>query len=210
MTCGDGGIAITNNRHYAKRMKAFQDKGWPYQRFGRRVYMFLAPNYRFNELQAAVALEQLKKVRAIVRRRIKLGTMLTRLITGAPGVLPAAVTPGGEHSYWVYPLRIVGGPVKRFCKALKAEGVWSWPNYISVPIFLCADALMQENTYGDSHCPFTCHWTTGRYEYRDGMCPGAEDGLNHVATIPVHEQYSDADMRDAARAIWKVATALYE
>jgi dTDP-4-amino-4,6-dideoxygalactose transaminase len=175
----------------------------------RRAYKFLAPNYRFNEIQAAVALEQLKKVRGVVRRRIKLGTMLSKLIAGVPGVLPAAVTPGGEHSYWVYPLRIVGGPVRPSCRALKAEGVWSWPNYIGVPIYMCADTLTRKNTYGDSHCPFTCHWTTRQYEYRDGMCPGAEDGLNHVATIPLHEQYSEADVRDVARAIHKVGTALY-
>ncbi len=209
MTTGDGGIAITNNALYGKRMKAFQDKGWPYLRFGRRAYKFLSPNYRFNELQAAVALEQLKKVRAVARRRHKLGTLLSKLIADAPGVLPAAVTPGSEHSYWLYPLRIVGGSVKRFCKALEAEGVWAWANYIGVPIFMCAETLTHKNTYGNSQCPFTCPAASRQYEYVDGMCPGAEEGLKHVATLGLHEDYTERDVRDVARAIRKVATALY-
>ncbi len=209
MTTGDGGIAITDRAAYGKRMKAFQDKGWPYLRFGRRAYQFLAPNYRFNEVQAAIALEQLKKVRAVTRRRRKLGALLSKLIARAPGVLPAAVTPGSEHTYWLYPLRIVGGPVKRFCKALEAEGVWTWANYIGVPIFLCADTLTRKNTYGTSQCPFTCPAASREYEYVDGMCPGAEQGLDHVATLGLHEHYTERDIRDVARAICKVAHALY-
>jgi len=209
MTTGDGGIAISNNARYGKRMKAFQDKGWPYLRFGRRAYRFLAPNYRFNELQAAVALEQLKKVRSVARRRQRLGTLLSKLIAGAPGVLPPAVTPGSEHTYWLYPLRIVGGPAKRFCKVLAAEGVGAWANYIGVPIFLCAETLTHKNTYGDSHCPFTCPSAGREYEYVDGMCPGAEEGLKHVAPIALHEHYTERDIRDTARAICKVAQALY-
>lgn len=209
MTTGDGGIAITNNARYARRMKAFQDKGWVYSRFARRDYKFLAPNYRFNELQAAVAIEQLKKVRSVARRRQKLGNLLSRLIAGAPGVLPPAVTPGSEHTYWLYPLRIVGGSVKRFCRALNAEGVWSWPNYIGKPIYLCAETLTAKNTYGTSQCPFTCPAASRRYEYVGGMCPGAEEGLGHVAPIALHEHYTERDVRAVARAVTKVAEALY-
>ncbi|MBN1341487.1 MAG: DegT/DnrJ/EryC1/StrS family aminotransferase, partial [Phycisphaerae bacterium] len=209
MTTGDGGIAITNNARYARRMKAFQDKGWVYSRFARRDYQFLAPNYRFNELQAAVALEQLKKVRGVTQRRMKLGRLLSRLIAKAPGVLAPAVTAGSEHTYWLYPLRIVGGPVKAFCKALEAEGVWAWPNYIEKPIFLCASTLTKKNTYGVSHCPFACPAAEREYEYVDGMCPGAEEGLNHVAPIALHEHYTEEDVRDVGRAICKVAWGLY-
>ena len=132
-----------------------------------------------------------------------------QLIADAPGVMPPAITPGSEHSYWLYPLLIYGGPVKRFCKALQAEGVWSWPNYIGKPIFMCAETLTHKRTYGDSQCPFRCPAVQREFEYVDGLCPGAEEGLRHVAPLTLHEDYTERDVHDVARAIKKVACRLY-
>jgi len=205
MTCGDGGMAITNNKRLAHRMKLFSDKGWNYSRWGRRAYRFLAPNYRITELQSAVALAQLGKVRSVTRRRKMLGDYLSRLIRDVDGVLPAAVTEGGEHTYWLYPLQITRGSVDAFAKAMQAEGVWGWAHYIRRPIFLCAATLTEKATFGRSKFPFDSPYTTRKIEYDASMCPGAQAGLDRVITIPLHEDYSRKDIEDIAAAIRKVA-----
>jgi perosamine synthetase len=53
MTTGDGGMTITSNKEYWERMKLFADKGYARKGWGRRAYLFHAPNYRMTELVAA-------------------------------------------------------------------------------------------------------------------------------------------------------------
>ena len=107
MTTGDGGVTITSRDEWAERMFLFRDKGWTRKPgWGPRSYEFLALNYRMTELQGAVALAQVKKVRGVVEKRMELGNYLTEMISDLPGIGTAPVTPGSEHSYWMYALRI--------------------------------------------------------------------------------------------------------
>ena len=208
LTAGDGGITITNNKKLAERMKLFSDKGWNRGKWGPRTYLFLAPNYRMNELTGAVALAQIKKVEKVVKKRMYLGNYLTEKIKGIPGILPAAITPGGEHSYWFYPLRIIRYNPELFCKALYAEGISCWHGYIGRPIFLCARTLYMKKTYGKSHCPFDCPKYGKNIEYKRGICPITEKMLPKLVVIGINENYSKNDIDDIAKAITKVANGL--
>ncbi|NPV09787.1 MAG: DegT/DnrJ/EryC1/StrS family aminotransferase [Anaerolineae bacterium] len=209
MTTGDGGVTITNRDDLAGRMAGFRDKGWARRPgWGPRTYLFLAPNYRMTELQGAVGLAQLPKVRAVVERRNQLGDYLTSLIGDLPGLDPAPVTPGGKHSYWLYPLRVKEGTAEEFARALSAEGVPAGAGYIGQPIFLCMEALAGKKTFGASGHPFDgCHG--GRQiQYTAGMTPRAEEELQHMVTLSLNENYTRADIEDMAGAIRKVAEGL--
>ena len=61
MTTGEGGIVITRNEKYWRRLWLFVDKAWGYGDPAPDHY-FLALNYRMTELQGAVALAQLEKL----------------------------------------------------------------------------------------------------------------------------------------------------
>ena len=92
MTTGDGGMTITNRDEWADRMSMFRDKGWTRQAgLARRSYLFLAPNYRMTELQGAVGLAQIRKVRTVVEQRTALGTRLNERINGIEGLHPVPV-----------------------------------------------------------------------------------------------------------------------
>ncbi|MGQ9555201.1 MAG: DegT/DnrJ/EryC1/StrS family aminotransferase [Anaerolineae bacterium] len=209
MTTGDGGMTITSRDDLSERMMLFRDKGWTRKPgWGPRTYAFLAPNYRMTELQGAVGLAQLEKVRSVVARRNELGDYLTRLIWDIKGIKPAPVTPGGKHTYWFYPMRIDGWDTVEFAKALTAEGVGASAGYIGEPIYLCMEALVAKKTFGKSGHPFDgCHG--GRQiEYTKGMCPRTEDELRHMITLSLNENYSRKDIEDMAGAIHKVAENL--
>lgn len=208
MTTGDGGMTITDDEGYYERMRFFVDKGFQRRGWGPRAYLFLAPNYRMNEITAAVGLAQVEKVQKVVERRNALGTHLTELIQGIEGVAPAPVTEGGMHSYWAYPLRITMTTAEAFARALTAEGVACGAGYIGKPIYLCAEALTAKKTYGTSHCPFDCGRTSRSFEYVEGLCPVTEDALSHMVTFSFNENYAMADMEDIARAIRKVAEGI--
>lgn len=209
LTTGDGGITITNNKKFAERMALFADKGW--NRIGSggpRTYLFLGPNYRMNELTGAVALAQLKKVEKVVEKRRILGDYLTGKIKDIPGIRPVETTPGGKHSYWVYPLKILDYDPKKFCKALNAEGIPCGVGYIGKPIFICSEALYNKKTYGNSHCPFDCPKYGKEIEYKEGDCPITEQMLSKLITICINENFSKKDIVDIANAIRKVAEGL--
>jgi dTDP-4-amino-4,6-dideoxygalactose transaminase len=209
MTTGDGGMTITNRDDWSERMFLFRDKGWTRKPgWGARTYAFLAPNYRMTELQAAVGLPQLETVRGIVERRAEMGGYLTELISNLDGVTPPPVTPGSEHGYWLYALRVDGWPVSEFAEALSKEGVSASTAYIGEPIFLCMDALAAKKTFGRSSHPFDgCHG--GRdINYTRGMCPRTEEALHHMVTLGLNENYTRKDIEDVAGAIRKVAELL--
>jgi len=209
MTTGDGGMTITNRKDWAERMALFADKGWTRKPgYGARSYAFLAPNYRMTELQGAVGLAQVKKVRHVVEKRMALGHYLSTLIGEVDGVTPAPNTPGSEHSYWLYALGVTGWPVQQFAEALSKEGVPAGAAYTGDPIYLCMDALLGKKTFGNSGYPLDGSHGGRQIEYTKGMCPRAEDALQHMVTIGLHENYSPGDIEDIANAIRKVAALL--
>jgi len=207
MTCGDGGVAISRDQETVDRMRLFGDKGWARADGGPRGYLLHGPNYRMNELQGAVALAQLRKVRSVVERRMALGDYLNSLLSEVASVETPPRSPDVEHSYWLYPLRLVEHKAAEFAKALSAEGIPASAGYIGKPIYLCSASLRDKKTFGTSHWPFDAPGS-GPIEYREGMCPRTEEFLEHLATLPLHEHMTERDMQDYAEAIRKVARLL--
>ncbi|MEM2167887.1 MAG: DegT/DnrJ/EryC1/StrS family aminotransferase, partial [Candidatus Bathyarchaeia archaeon] len=208
ITCGDGGVTITNNDELADRARLFADKAWPRGGADDRGYLFLAMNYRMTELQGAVALAQVRKAKDIVARRRRAGDMLTKLLKEIEGVKPPEVPPGSAHSYWLYPFTIDREVLKvrpeEFARALSAEGIPASVGYIKKPLYLFK-VLKEQVTYGSSHCPFDCPRYGRKIEYREGDCPNAERILKEIITIPINEFYTEEDINDIFRAISKVA-----
>jgi dTDP-4-amino-4,6-dideoxygalactose transaminase len=206
---GEGGMTITNNPDYAMRMALFRDKGWENRtRWGPRAYTFLGLNYRMNELTGAVARAQLRKVEGVVKAMSRLGNLLTELIRDIDGIFACPVTPGGEHSYWLYAFRVTGFEPQEFIKALQAEGIPAAWGYTVTPIYLCTDALASKRTFGRTSYPFDSPYYQGSIEYKEGLCPVAERELKEIGTFRFYENWSEDDIREVARAFRKVADGL--
>ena len=208
MTTGDGGFIITNDEETYIRLKLFSDKGWDYQYMGDRDHAFLAPNYRMTELQGAVGLAQLEKVRSVVERRIELGTRLNEKISSASGIMTIPPEDNREVSWWNYIFHITAHNPDEFCNALRAEGISVSPHYIKDPIFLRGEFLTKGQTYGSSGFPFNSPYVSKNYHYSPDLVPNAIKGLSTVAVVGIHEQMSKEDIDDIAIAINKVANFL--
>jgi len=208
MTTGDGGMTITGDKETAERLLLFSDKGWDYQYMGKRNHAFVAPNYRMTEMQGAVGLAQLEKLRQVVEKRIDLGRRLCQLIQDAPGITVLPMETDREVSWWNFIFHITGHDPDLFCKALNEEGIPAGCHYIGQPIFLCGNFLIEKKTYGKSHCPFSCSKTSRNYTYSSESVPGATQGLRTVCVMGLHEHMETCDIEDMARAIQKVAQGL--
>jgi len=206
---GEGGATLTNHEGYAMRMTLFRDKGWENRhKWGARSYSMLGLNYRMNELTGGVALAQLRKVDHVVEVMRELGNMLTGLIRNIPGILPAPVTAGAKHSYWLYPFAVQGYDARQFIDALQAEGIPVGWGYTVDPIYLCTDALMKKNTFGDTSYPFESRYTDTNIEYKDGLCPVAERELKMLGTLRIFESWTPQEIEEIAAAFHKVAAGL--
>src|SRR4029453_15370468 len=83
MTCGDGGITITQDEDLGELALKFGAKGRPlYTDDGARHYHSFGFNYNMTELQAAVALAQLRRLPGVTAARTRNGEHLTRLLAG--------------------------------------------------------------------------------------------------------------------------------
>jgi perosamine synthetase len=207
MTTGDGGMAITDDEETYIRLKLFSDKGWDYKYMGERDHAFLAPNYRMTELQGAVGVAQLKKVRDVTLRRIALGRQLTDLIDDAPGVTVLPTPDDREVTWWNYIFHVTGHDPDTFCEAVRAEGVSVASHYIGDPIFMRGSFLTEKNTYGTSGFPFNSEFASREYDYSAETVPGAVQALSTVCLMGIHEHMSEEDIRDMGSAINKVAAA---
>ena len=193
ISCGDGGVVVTRNEQAAHRLRLATDKG--YDRTASadtiRHAALLANNYRMTELQAAVALAQLRKLPSIVQRRQRWCDALRSQIADLPGLLLPRATDGGEPSWWFYLMRVVpeslGADADALAAALRAEGLSVWAHYIGKCVY----------TY-----PL---FTSGRHALRASPCPVAEAILETAVVLNVHEAYGDEELRQTVRATRRVA-----
>jgi dTDP-4-amino-4,6-dideoxygalactose transaminase len=211
MTTGDGGLLVTDDDALGERAALFANKGWPNYGSGGRNYVSFGTNYRMTELQAAVALAQLRKLDGIVARRIQVANTITGMIDGLGGVYRPTTYPDCQHVYWFYPLRVVdaeaGASAIEFAKALGAEGIPAGAGYIDKPIFLY-DIIRGKQVYGGSHFPWD-HQTSGHaVRYDPGECPGCEQALAEMVVLPCNERFTLDDARDIGTAVRKVAAGL--
>ncbi len=208
ITTGDGGITITNNSRLAKRAKLFSDKCYSRDGSSRDPY-FLGLNYRMTELQGAVALAQLKKVKGIVKRRRRVAKLLTSGLSKLKGVNPPRILEGAVSSYLLYPLTIdekrLGRTTSNFVKALSREGIPASNSYAGgKPVYLYK-IFQRKATYGKSHCPFDCPRYGKKIEYKKGLCPQAEEALKRLILLPCNEFFTQKDIEDIVRGVEKVA-----
>jgi dTDP-4-amino-4,6-dideoxygalactose transaminase len=191
MTCGEGGLVITDDAETARRVRLFVNKAWGYGDPNPDHY-FLALNYRMTELQGAVALAQLDKVEGVVARRRLVARELTRRLSGLRGLVMPVVTRDSVHSYWKFPVQVdeaLLGDVGNFAKRLAEFGVVAQPRYIQKPAFQC-EVLRDKKTFGTSGVPFRgLRSRSDEVRYDPAEYPGTMRALSRVLVMPINEFY---------------------
>ena len=204
ISAGDGGMLVTNNEDLYYKAHLFADKN--YNRFGGAVdkdIASLAPNYRMNELTAAVGLVQLDKVDEICKKHNAYGKGITEGISGLKGIYTHQVLPDCYSSYWFYMIRLDEKELKatrqEFVDALVAEGVNAKAGYIPFCVYQYK-MFKNRSIYGTSDCPFNYN----NVEYKDGDCPVAEAILDTCMTIAVSPFFTEEDLQQTIAGFRKV------
>lgn len=210
MITGEGGMVLTNDPWLAERCRMLRNHGEAIVAGKSRQYLsnMVGWNYRMTEMEAAIGVEQLKKLDQMNQERMRLASYLTERLSTFDGLEISPPASHVKHVFHVYSMRYdatrVGVARDTFVRAIRAEGIpvgtgYPHPLYEN-PVFKAKIA------YGDQGCPYTCGLYTGNVEYVTGMCPVAED-LCHQSALwlfVVRPPATFADMDDIVDAFTKV------
>jgi len=215
---GEGGMIVTNDDALARRCQLIRNHGENVagDLSGADLANIIGGNYRLSEIQAAIGIEQLKRLDGYLAARTELATHLGTRLAKLPGLeVQAAPDAGSTHAYYVYPIKYhaaeAGLSRHAFVKAVLAEfptpdGFESTPlteGYVK-PLYL-TPIYQQRIAIGKKGFPFNCNPAV-RYDYSPGLCPVAEQMYEQEMLLSplVREPLTIADMDDLADAIEKV------
>lgn len=173
---GEGGVCLTDSRVLAERMQLIRNHAEAVveKKGVRNLINMIGFNFRMGEIEAAMGIEQLKKLKKLVGSRIEIARILTAALTDIDLLIKPYAEKGSTHVYYTYPLRYVGKKIGRdmIVEALRAEGVPISAGYVK-PLYL-QPLYRQHIVYGNKGCPFTCSFYRGKIKYEKGICPVAE------------------------------------
>lgn len=217
---GEGGMVVTNDDELAERVRLIRNHAEAVvgPKGTANLVNMIGFNFRMNEIEAALAREQLKKVEDFVDKRIRNVDYLGAALGQIPCIKPARVRDECRHAYYLHPFtfqeEIAGVGRDRFMEAVKAElmpterreaeGIKIGCGYVK-PLYLMP-IFQQQIAYGDRGCPFKCSWYEGTPNYEAGLCPVTE--RMHYKELFFHELMhpflSQKDLDDVVAAFSKV------
>ena len=174
---GEGGVCVTNDATMAERLQLIRnhaeavagDKGVE------NLANMIGFNFRMTEIEAAIGLEQLKKLKTLTSRRIAAADRLTAGLGGLKGLRTPIVKKDCTHVYYVYPLLYspeeTGVKRDQIFKALFAEGVPIGDRYENLHLL---PLYQRKIAYGTKGFPWSADFYHGRVSYKKGICPVAE------------------------------------
>lgn len=207
---GEGGMVITDDSRIVRKCRMLRNHGEIILEGKPRDYLsnMVGWNYRMTELEAAVGIEQLKKLDKFNSIRIGLAGYLSQKLINFTGITLPQPSKNVRHVYNVYGIRYdknkVGIPRDVFIKALNVEGIPATAGYPR-PLYL--NPLFQKKiAYGNKGCPFSCSFYNRKVKYEKGLCPIAEDLCENSALwFPfVRPPATTDDMADVASAFTKI------
>lgn len=212
---GEGGVVITRDAELAERVALIRNHAEAVVGAKGREDLagLIGFNYRMTELQAAIAVEQLKKLPALIEERMRNVEFLSGRLAGLPGMRP--VMPGGadRHVFYVHPIHFDAATVgvhRDVCVAAIKEELPAAHLREQVPLIgagyvkpLYLQPFYQRRLHP---CAFNCPRYSGTVSYERGLCPVVE--RMHFEELITHEYMrpgmAQEDLNDVVRAFEKV------
>lgn len=195
VTAGEGGAITTNDEQMYRRLMRVRTHGITRNRdemvhpVDARWYneqVELGYNYRMTDFQAALLLNQLKKLPVFSARRKEIVEKYNRAFADMPEIVVQREIPESDTTRHLYILRLnlqeLRCDRKQFFEALYAENTCPQVHYL----------------------PVYWHSYYEKLGYQKGLCPNAEKYYEEVMSIPLYYSLTDQDVEDVIRAVKKV------
>ncbi len=183
MTTGEGGMVTTSNDEYAEELRLIRSHGEK-EEYEASV---LGHNYRMPEIEAAIGIEQLKKLPEFLRKRRKNAATLTERLKDLEQLVLPVEPKSCQSSWYLYTTRVRKGNAKyrdRIVEGLRKRGVGAGI-YYQMPI----------------------HLMTYYRRYETPSLPETERAAQQVFSLPVHPSLKTAEVNYVAKAVRQVLKA---
>jgi perosamine synthetase len=204
-TLGEGGFVTTNSKEFYERMLSYRslcarvygesdkylsidETQYPMGKdYWKIQFDDIGFNYRMTDAQAAVGLEQLKKLEKQNQKRIELANRLNEKLQGIPGLTLPYIDPKGKHVFHVYVIQLEADfPLDKsdfMWEMYTKKGIKVWSHYM--PIHLTKPYLEQG--------------------HEEGECPVAEMAFKKYVSLPIHPRLTDEAIDYMAESIRELA-----
>ena len=124
---GEGGILVTNNLKLARRMSLIRNHAEAAILKNDKLNNMIGFNFRLGEVEASMGIEQLKKLKYIVKSRQQVASKINKELKKLKGLTIPKVRDMCTHVYYMYQMKIdekkTGVSRDLIHKALVAEGI---------------------------------------------------------------------------------------
>ncbi len=189
ITTGEGGIVTTNDPAIAERVRLLRSHG---QR-ERYKHHSLGYNLRMTELQGALGVVQVEKLKKFTEQRIANAAFLTEKLQGF--VKTPVTRPGCSHVFHQYTICIPDNHDRNeWVNQLRERGVGTAIHY---PMPIHEQPFYQQNT--DKY-----RFASGSETSSEASLPVTEEAARRVLSLPVHPALSKEDLTIVAREVLKL------
>jgi len=178
---GEGGVCVTDDNALAERMQLIRNHGEAVveSKGVDSLNNMIGFNFRMGEIEAAIGIEQLKKLSAIIEEKVHWAEKITEGINTLAGLRTPKISTGCSHVYYAYPLIVDSQELNvtrdNLCKALTAEGVPALAtSYVNLHLY---PMYQRKIAYGSKGFPWVGEHYKGNVSYEKGICPVSE-GMN--------------------------------
>lgn len=192
ITCGEGGLFVTNDDKIAERASIVRDKGTNKYQFLRGKLpkyetVSVGNSYLQSDILAAILLEQLKKIDKINALRTQHAAFLNRQLQSCSRISLPSVEPYAKTNWHLYTIRVPAKDKEFFIKALNAEGVSASFHFIP---------LHQQPLFKKQH--------TG-----EGPFTNSKRVFDTLIKLPLYPSLDQQDLQDIVAAVEKIYAHLY-
>lgn len=195
LTCGEGGVVLTNNEELYKKLVLYRAHGitrdtslmkkecegaWYYEQ------VTLGNNYRMTEIQAALLISQLDKLEMFKERRKQIVERYNEAFSAIPEITVQQEIPESDTTRHLYILRIK-------------------PELLTINRREFFDSMAAENICCNVHyIPVYYHPYYEELGYNKGLCPKAEKLYEEMMSLPLYYAMTDQDVEDVIHAVIKI------
>ena len=181
---GEGGILVTNDDDLALRARMIRNHAESIVGDAKvsNLSNMVGFNFRMTEIEAAIGVAQLKKLKPILKIRESDIKYLESRLSKLPGLLLPYVDQNNTHVYYTYGMRVNLNIIKNskheIVEKLTNKGVpnlaTKFPNLHLLPIF------QEKIAFGNKGFPWTLPGVRKEISYKKGICPVSENLVDNT------------------------------
>lgn len=187
VTTGEGGMIVTDNEEFYKKMMMFRSHGitrdgslmtrnegpWFYQQLD------LGYNYRMTDIQCALGCSQMKKLDWFLERRRGIAKRYDEAFADCKGLVTPYQLPDTVSGWHLYIIQVTARDRREVFEELRANGIGVNVHYI--PVYY--HPYYQEHGYGDVHCE------------------KAEELYSHMISLPIYPGLTDEQQKEVIEKV---------